>query len=89
MTWYKEEDSDSRVIRLRFEDAQGQVKGPFAVDWPYAPQKELTGDGRLIDPDWQTVAMSEAKSEAASGNSERAIQMLADAIASNVTEGQP
>jgi hypothetical protein len=33
--------------------------------------------------------MSEAKREAANGNSERAIQMLADAVAGNVREGQP
>lgn len=89
MTWYREQDADSGVIRLRFEDAQGQVKGPFDVDWPDAPTKRFTPDGQLIEPDWRTAAMSEAKREAANGNSGRAIQMLADVIARNVEEGQP
>jgi len=89
MTWYQEEDPDSGVLRLRYEDDQGQVTGPFAVDWPDAPTKRFAPDGQLIDPDWQTVAMAEAKTEAASGNSERAIQMLADVIAGNMEKGQP
>jgi hypothetical protein len=89
MTWYHEQDADSGVLRLRFEDAQGQVKGPFTVEWADAPRKRFASDGQLIAPDWQTVAMVEAKSEAANGNSERAIQMLADAIARNVENGQP
>ena len=89
MTWYREEDADSAVLRLHFEDAQGQVKGPFAVEWPDAPTKRFVSDGQLIEPDWQTAAMAEAKREAANGNSERAVQMLADAIAGNVREGEP
>jgi len=89
MTWFQEKDADSGVIRLRHEDGQGQVKGPFAVNWPDAPTKQLSPDGQLIDPDWQAVAMVEAKTEAANGNSGRAIQMLADTIAGNVEEGQP
>jgi len=89
MTWYQEQDADNGVLRLRFEDSQGQVNGPFAVDWPNAPTKRFAPDGQLTAPDWQTVAMAEAKREAANGNSERAIQMLADAIAGNVREGQP
>jgi hypothetical protein len=89
MTWYRKEDVDSAVIRLRFEDDQGQVKGPFAVEWPDAPRKRFAPDGQLVDPDWQAVAMSEAKREATNGNSARAIQMLADAIAGNTADGQP
>ena len=56
---------------------------------PDAPTKRFGPDGQLIDPDWQAVAMAEAKTEAANGNSGRAIQMLADLIAGNVEEGQP
>ena len=89
MTWFQEQDADGGVLRLRFEDAQGQVNGPFDVDWPDAPRKRFASGGQLIDPDWQTVAMDEAKREAANGNSERAIQMLADAIAGDVADGQP
>jgi hypothetical protein len=89
MTWYHEEDVDNGVIRLRYEDGQGQVKGPFTVEWPDAPRKRFAPDGQLIKPDWQTVAVTEAKTAAANGNSERAIQMLADAITGNVSEGQP
>jgi len=89
MTWYQEEDPDSGVLRLRYEDDQGQVKGSFAVNWPEAPTKRFAPDGQLIKPDWQAVAMVEAKTEAANGNSARAIQMLADAIAGNVENGQP
>jgi len=89
MTWYQEEDPDSGVLRLPHEDSQGQVKGPFAVEWPDAPTKRFAPDGQLLDPDWQAVAMVEAKTEAANGNSARAIQMLADAIAGNMEKGQP
>jgi hypothetical protein len=89
MTWYQEEDADSAVLRLRFEDSQGQIKGPFDVDWSDAPTKRFAPDGQLLDPDWQAVAMDEAKREAANGNSARAIQMLADAIAGNTADGQP
>jgi hypothetical protein len=89
MTWYREEDPDSGVLRLRYEDDQGQVKGPFTVEWPDAPTKRFAPDGQLIDPDWQAVAMSEAKREATNGNGERAIEMLADVIAGNVETGQP
>jgi len=89
MTWYQEQDADSGVIRLRFEDGQGQVKGPFDVNWPEAPTEQFGPDGQLIDPDWQSTAMLEAKREAANGNSGRAIQMLADVIAANVENGQP
>jgi len=89
MTWYREEDANSGVLRLRFEDGQGQVNGPFTVEWPDAPTKRFGPDGQLIDPDWQAVAMAEAKTEAANGNSAWAIQMLADAIAGNTADGQP
>jgi len=89
MTWYREEDADSGVLRLRHKDGQKQVKGPFDLDWPDAPTKQFDPDGKLIDPDWQTAAMSEAKREATNGNGERAIEMLADVIAGNVETGQP
>jgi hypothetical protein len=89
MTWYREEDADSEVMRLRFEDAQGQVSGPFDIEWPNEPAKRFDANGELATPDWKAVATAEAKSEAESGNSERAIEMLADMIAGNVTDGRP
>ena len=89
MTWYYERDGANNRIQLRFEDTQGQTLGPFNVSWPDAPRLTRRGDGFPVNPPCHIGAVKEAKTEAANGNSGRAIEMLADITAGDIRKGAP